>query len=43
MPTVTIVKPIVTEEENERRKEILYDIITRIAYKEAIEEDKKNQ
>lgn len=40
MPTVTIVKPDVTEEENNRRKEILYDILTRIAYK-SIEEKEK--
>lgn len=33
MPKVTIVKPVVTEEENERRKQVLYDILTRIAYK----------
>lgn len=39
MPTITIVKPIVTEEENERRKEELYAFLTRIAYKDADEED----
>ncbi len=39
MPTVTIIKPVVTEEENERRKQILYDILARIAYKN-IEEEK---
>lgn len=33
MPTVTIIKPVITEEENERRKQVLYDILTRIAYK----------
>lgn len=40
MPTVTIVKPIVTKEENERRKEALYDLLTRIAYKNIEGKDK---
>lgn len=40
MPNITIVKPVVTPEENERRKQILYDILTRIAYK-SIEEEKR--
>ena len=40
MPTVAIIKPIVTEEENERRKQTLYDILTRIAYKNIEEKDK---
>lgn len=38
MPTVTIIKPVITEEENERRKQILYDVLTRIAYKNKKEE-----
>lgn len=33
MPKVTIIKPVVTEEENNKRKEALYDILTRIVYK----------
>ena len=33
VPKVTIVKPVVTEEENNRRKEVLYDILTRILKK----------
>ena len=33
MPKVTIVKPVVTEEENNKRKEALYNILTRIVYK----------
>lgn len=40
MAKVTIVKPVVTEEENNRRKEVLYDILTRIAYK-SIEEKER--
>lgn len=38
MPTITIVKPIVTEEENKRRKEELYALLTRIAYKDTDED-----
>lgn len=40
MPTVTIIKPVITEEENERRKQLLYDVLTKIAYKcrEEVEE-----
>lgn len=41
MPNVTIIKPVVTEEENERRKQVLYEILTRIAYKCREEEEEK--
>ncbi len=33
MPKATIVKPVATEEENNKRKEALYDMLTRIVYK----------
>lgn len=39
MPTITIVKPVVTEEENEKRKKELYEVLTKIAYK-TMKEDK---
>lgn len=39
MPIITIVKPVVTEEENKRRKEALYDFLTKIAYKETEDEE----
>lgn len=39
MPTITITKPNITEEENKRRIEMLYDLISEIAYKDDEEED----
>lgn len=37
MPTILITKPDISDEENKRRKEILFDIISEIVYQD--EED----
>jgi len=39
MPTILITKPDITEEENARRKEIFFDILSDIAYQDEEEED----
>lgn len=33
MPKIIITKPVVTKEENEKRKALLYAILTEIVYK----------
>ncbi|MGG7144932.1 hypothetical protein ACQPVP_15935 [Clostridium nigeriense] len=39
MPTILITKPNITEEENRRRKEIFFDILSDIAYQDEDEDE----
>ncbi|MGG7214020.1 hypothetical protein ACQPUY_10430 [Clostridium nigeriense] len=39
MPTILITKPNITEEENSRRKEIFFDILSDIAYQDEDEDE----
>lgn len=39
MPKIIITKPVVSEEENKRRIEMLYDILSEIAYQDQEEDE----
>ena len=39
MPKIIITKPDISDEENKRRKEMLYDILSEIAYQDQEDEE----